>query len=261
MKNRLPNVRKLFIPDEGHIIVEADLVGADAMTAAMEIGGRFRDDFFSGKMKHTETMQLCYPIVWSERKERYLAKMDSKILEPEYTKCKNMVYGALYVGSARGIASSAGIPEPIVKKFQLWFFARYPEVKEWHRRIEFELQTTREVSNAFGYRVHYFDRPDGLLPEAVNWKCQSTTSIVCQKGKVILFREFPNVQLLLDVHDSLVFQIAESLARQLLAIRVRLDSIAVPYPTPLYIPWAFKWSRESWGVAAPIQWETFANAA
>lgn len=248
----LPNIKKIFIPDPGWVLVEADLEGADAMTAAWEIGGNFKADFVSGNMKHTETMKLCYPEAYALAPKH----------EPQYTKCKNMLYGSIYVGSARGIASQASIPEPIVRKFQPWFFGRYPEVKDWHRRVDFELQTTREVSNAFGYRVHYFDRIDGLLPEAVNWKCQSTTSIVCQRGKLILHEEFDHasVQVLLDVHDSLVFQVRERSLGILRDIREKLNAIRVPYSEPLYIPWAFKSSCHSWGDTTPVRWESVAAA-
>lgn len=249
-KLKLPNVRRLFLPDPGFILVEADLEGADAQTAAREIGGQFERDFFAGELKHTETMKVCYP-------DKFII---APKLEPYYTKCKNMLYGTVYVGSPRGIASSASIPEPIVRRFQSWWLPKYPEIKEWHRRVEFDLQTTRTVSNPFGYRVHYFDRIEGLLPEAVNWKCQSNTACVCQRGKIILFREFADeVQLLLDIHDSLVFQIPIRDADRLLPkIRARLDAIEIPYPRPLRIPWSFKWSRESWGDCRPVEWARLA---
>lgn len=250
---KLPDVRRIFIPDPGFVLVEADLSGADAYTAAKEIGGNFAKDFFGGNLKHTDTMKLCYP-------ETY-AKLPKH--EPEYTKCKNMLYGSIYVGSSKGIAAQAGIPIPIVSKFQPWFFGKYPEVKEWHRKVEMELMTTREIWNAFDYRVHCFDRIDGLLPEAVNWKCQSTTSIVCQKGKVILFREFKDeAQLLLDVHDSLLFQVRKKdIPVVLPTIRARLDAIKIPYPEPMFIPWSFKSSASSWGEATSIDWGTLRVAA
>lgn len=248
---KLPNVRKLFIPDPGFVLVDADLAGADARVAAWECGGKFKEDFIAGAMKHAETMKLCYPEAYAKDPKH----------EPEYTKCKNILYGSLYVGSPRGLSQSAAVPEALVRKFQPWFFGRYPEIKTWHRDIEYELQTTREIRNAFGYRVHYFDRPDGLLPDAVNWKCQSTVAIVTQKGKIILWKEFAkHVQLLLDVHDSLIFQVREKELHSglLQDIRSRLDGIVVPYPDPLRIPWSFKWSQDSWGACTPVQWEKLA---
>lgn len=250
---KLPDVRRIFIPDPGWTLIDADQVGADARVMAWEAGGKYKADFISGVKMHVETMKYIYPDAYVKDPKH----------EPQYTKCKNMHYGTNYVGSARGIASQAAIPLHMVQRFQPWHFAKYPEIKDVHRRVEYSLATTREVWNRLGYRVHYFGRTESLLPDAVNWLCQSTVACVTQRGKVILFREFRNVvQLLLDVHDSLIFQVKTNSLRQVLPeLRQALDSIVVPYPDPLRLPWSFKSSDRSWGEAEPVKWERFDVAA
>lgn len=252
-KYKLPNVRKLFLPDPGNIIFDVDLTGADAAVAAKECGGQYWAAIASGRKINVEILEYCYPEVYRRWKDMppdppgQEGKKDAS-REPAYTKCKNMHYGSIYVGKPKGISSSAAIPLPIIQRMQPWFFTKFPEVPGWHTRVNEELYRTRGVHNAFGYKVTYFDRLEGLLPEAVNWVCQSTVGVVCQRGSLIVRREFRQVKLRLQVHDSLVGQLPIRTAeRDLLQIRERLNSIEVPYDSPLRIPWGMKVSDKSWG--------------
>lgn len=256
MKAILPPVRKLFIPDPGHVIVDMDLEGAEAMYTAWECGGQFKQDFLNGVKIHVQTMERFYPDKFA---------IDPKY-EPQYTKCKNMGYGTIYVGSPRGISAAAAIPEDLVRSFQDYFFRRYPGVREWHHRVGEELLTKRTVTNHFGYRIYYFDRPDGLLPEAVNWLPQSSIGVVCQRGSLILRREFPFLKVgvrrtfvRLQVHDSLVFQVPLRHLDALPKIKQRLNTaeeLTIKFPNdPLNLRWDMKASRKSWGDCAKFDIE------
>ena len=55
------------------------------------------------------------------------------------------------------------------------------------------------------------------------------------------------VQLLSQVHDSLVFQIHKAYRKKLPEINEALNSVTVPYDDPLRIPWGLKVSDKSWG--------------
>lgn len=259
---KLPNIRKTFIPDPGKLIFDVDLTGADAAVAAKECGGAYWDAIQSGKKINVEILEYCYPDTFRRWKDAP-PELKDVVREPAYTKGKNMHYGSLYVGSPKGISTSAAIPISIVARMQSWFSGKFPEIKGWHKRVEEQLFSTRGVKNAFGYRVVYFDRLEGLLPEAVNWICQSTVAIVCQRGSIIIRREFPEVELLLQVHDSLVGQVdVREAARVLPALRSRLNGIQVPYsPEPLQIPWGMKASRKSWGDCQDIDWDNLGKLA
>lgn len=254
----VPNVRKIFIPDQGKLIFDMDLIGADATVAAKECGGAYWKAIQDGRKINVEILEHCWPDTY----KKWIAGGKKDVdREPQYTKGKNIHYGTLYVGGPSGIGAAASIPAGIVQTGQSYIFQQFPEIKGWHDRTEYELQTERTIYNAFGHRVVYFDRVEGLLPEAVNWKCQSTVALVCQGCSLIIRREFPEVDLLDQVHDSLVGQIAyrhvESVLPRLLA---RVNTFPVPYTKPyplkrgqsgtsdpLFIPWSMKASRRSWG--------------
>lgn len=244
-KPALPPVRKIFIPDPGFVIVDADLDGAEARYVAWEAGGAFKQAFLDGIKIHVQTMEQFFH-------DKFL--LDPKH-EPQYTKCKNMAYGTTFGGRARGIASDAAIPEPIVAAFQPWFFGKYPGIVEWHHRTEMALYRDRTIRNPFGYRIRYFDRPDGLLPKALAWQSQSSIGIVTQRGQRIIRREFPSIQVLLQVHDSIIFQAPLGQLSLIPAVKARLsaaEELRIPFLDPLQIPWSFKASRKSWGDALPL---------
>jgi len=106
------------------------------------------------------------------------------------------------------------------------------------------------VRNAFGFRRYYFERIEGLLPEALAWIPQSTVAITINKGLLNLYRNLKQVQILLQVHDSLVFQYPKSEHPHILTEVKKQLQIVIPYPDPLIIPVNIKTSEKSWGECA-----------
>jgi len=151
----LPNVRKMFIPDPGMIIGDFDLAQADAQVVAWEANDEelkaiFRDP--SADL-HAENAKTIFGKLTD--KYRKLAKAG--------------VHATNYGSGARTLASALGITVHEAERFQRRWFEAHPGIKEWHQRTLHSLQTKRMVTNAFGFRRYYFDRIEGLLPEALAW--------------------------------------------------------------------------------------------
>jgi DNA polymerase I-like protein with 3'-5' exonuclease and polymerase domains len=91
------------------------------------------------------------------------------------------------------------------------------------------------------------DRVEALLPEALAWIPQSTVAITINKGWLNLVRTMPQVKILLQVHDSLVFQYPISEHPHILDEIKKQLAIVIPYDDPLIIPVAIKTSTVSWG--------------
>ena len=100
----------------------------------------------------------------------------------------------------------------------------------------------------------YFDRPDQCFGEALAWIPQSTVALNTYLGAFQLEDRIPEVQLLLQVHDSLVFQLPKSSTHSSAAIRAAL-TVVTPYDDPLRIPWSLKASDLSWGECKPVSEE------
>ena len=235
----LPNIRKIFIPDTGYLIVDADLSGADAQVVAWEADEpELKELLKSGVKIHSKVAKQFH---------------DNDGF-PYYDMCKRRIHATNYGAAPQTLCKTlAGLygreysDIATEQSFQEYWFNTYPGIKHWHERVQESLNTTHGVKNQFGNRIIYQDRIDSVFTKALAWIPQSTIALLCNRGALAIVKEFPFVQLLLQVHDSIVFQIPKSNQNKLNDILKVLNSIAVPYADPLYIQWSFKVSDKSWG--------------
>jgi DNA polymerase I-like protein with 3'-5' exonuclease and polymerase domains len=179
--------------------------------------------------------------------------------EPYYTEVKSAAHGTNYGAGVATLSANLGWHRQRVVRFQQWWFERFPEIKAHHRRTEEILQRTREVKNPYGLRIHFFGDIRGALPEALAWVPQSSVAVVCRRGALGLRKAFypADVRILLQVHDSLVFQLPYKRRHDLMpGVKATLGKLIVPFPDePLRIPWNFKWSLRSWGDCHSVNWD------
>jgi DNA polymerase-1 len=153
------------------------------------------------------------------------------------------------------MAINCGLTVHQAERMQRRWFEIHPGLKEWHDRTLHQLETTRTVTNRFGFRRFYFDRVEGLLPEALAWIPQSTVACVINIGLLRASLTIPEIKILLQVHDSLVFQLPEGRRADLLPRMRESLQVTIPYPDPLVIPVGLKTSRVSWGEVSDSKWE------
>lgn len=224
----LPNVRRLFVPDSGYFIFDTDLDRADLQVVVWEADDEeLRAALREGVDIHT---------------------LNAKALGVSRQLAKSWVHGTNYGGGPRTMAAACGITVHQAERMQARWFQAHPGIKHWHVRTENQLRTSRSVSNRFGYRRVYFGRVDGLLPEALAWVPQSTVAICINEIWDEIVRRAPWIEILLQVHDSLVGQFPrerEAEAREV--ITSAASAVTIPYPLPLTIPAGIKVSAVSWG--------------
>ena len=234
----LPNLRKLFIPDVGFELGDFDLAQADAQVVAWEAEDTALMELFSDPTRdlHNENCEAIYGHCTGKR-------------DPNRQLSKTGVHLTNYGGTPPVLAAALGITRHEAENFQRRWFSIHPAIADWHKRILSELQSRRYVENKFGYRRYYFDRIESVLKEALAWIPQSTVAIVTNLGIRNVRRNLSHlqVQFLLQVHDSSIFQWpAKDTALILPQIRDQLR-IRIPYPNPLIIPVGYKISTVSWG--------------
>ena len=250
----LPNIRELFLPDPGHVILDCDLSGADAQVVAWEANDAdLKAAFRRGEAIHVKNLLDVFP----EKVPAGLGTKEIKKLHI-YHNSKQMAHGTNYAGSPMGVALAVGWPVREVERFQDRWFTIHPGIKDWHLSLQASLyseKTPGTIYNQWGYRRVYFDRLNDLLPKASAWIGQSTVAILARKAMVNVAKNLPWVQFLLQVHDSLVFQIpsARMNSSSLKEIHSHLH-LPIPYDDPLIIPWSFSWSNESWGACEETEW-------
>jgi hypothetical protein len=256
----LPNIRTLFLPDPGYIICDTDLDRADLQVVVWEA----EDDDLKRQLALGVDLHILNGILL-EGKE---PPPEDELIEthPNYPEhkarykqarvfAKAFVHGTNYGGKERTMARAAGCTTAEAAKLQARWFAVHPGIKAWHRRVEDSLARTRTVRNAFGFRRYFFDRIESVFPQALAWIPQSTVANVTNQGIINVHRNLPAVEILLQVHDSLVWQIRKAFFfRDLPKVKECLE-IQVPYPDPLVIPVGLKASEKSWGECEEYSWE------
>lgn len=239
MTIELPNIRKLFIPDKGYMIFDADLAGADAQVVAAEAEDvDLLKAFKEGLDVHTKNATD----LWGDA----FTNLEGGARNKKRQQCKQAVHGTNYGASARTLASILGWQQREAELFQSRWFELHPGVRDWHRRVELDLREQRIARNKFGYRIIYFDRIDALLPQALAWIPQSTVALTAFYGALALEKHMPMVEVLLQVHDSVVFQVPFAHADRFDDFK-RYLTVPIPYDDPLVIAWGLSRSDKSWG--------------
>ena len=235
----LPNVRKLFVPDPGYVLFNADLAGADAQVVAAESGDTdLLQAFAEGLDVHVKNATNLWGTAFTSLVDnaRYQRRQQ----------CKQAVHGTNYGASPKTLATILGWSVREAHQFQDRWFHLHPGIRGWHRRVEADLRNNRIATNKFGYRIIYFNRIDALLPQALAWIPQSTVALTAFKGAIQLEHRCPEVEILLQVHDSVVFQVPLSCANETERYREAL-TVPIPYDPPLTIAWGLARSEKSWG--------------
>lgn len=236
----LPNVRKLFLPDPGYTIADIDLDSADLRTVTWESDCAWMKDHFKNKRKpYIEVMREYH-------KDNTMTK-DSH--PAEYGKFKSLCHGTNYLGTAEGIAPRIGLNVHETERIQRWYLEMCPEISKWQKDIKAQVTKRRYVENAFGYRTYFFDRIEGtIFNQAVAWIPQSTVACLINRIWEAIDRELKEVEVLLQVHDSLVMQFPSVQGDWMLRRIVEVgNTVLVPYADPLHIPVGIASSSKSWG--------------
>lgn len=231
-----PNVRKIFLPDPGHVMFDADLKQADAQTVAWEADDTpLKEIFKAGIDLHTQNAKDIYGLTHREptKHERQMAK--------------HGVHGTNFGATAATLARKLDMTRQQADRFKKRWFQLHPAIAKWHRRVEDQLMRTRTVANKFGYREIFLGRVESILPEALAWVPQSTTVIIIDKGLINLCKFLPEAKMLLQVHDSLVGQYSIECDSWIRSRIKQYMTIEVPYDDPMTIPVELSLSTVSWG--------------
>jgi len=233
----MPNVRKMFVPDEGMMMGDLDLDSADLRIVVQESNCQGMKDLFREGLKP-------YLVIARE----YFHDPSINKASPHYYTFKKLCHATNYLGKAPTIAGQCGLLVKEVERIQRWYFGMFPEIQKWQEDFVKKCIRTATVSNAFGYRKKWFDRIEGnTLNEMVAWLPQSSIAVLINKIYVNVDSNLPRVEVLLQVHDSLTLQYPiENKELHELSIREQCK-VPIPYDDPLLIPIGIKTSTKSWG--------------
>ena len=235
---KLPNCKEIFIPSSSNwIFFDADYSAIDLHFVIWESDCKFLKDIIrAGKD--------VYSVLASHYYQREIFKKDE-----ERQIFKAVCHGTNYLGKAPTLAAKAGLAIPSVQRVQNWYFSVAPEIKEWHKKIEWTARTQNYVENIFGARFWVLDFNDPMwLNKIVAAIPQSSAAILVNKALTRLERaeKGKNIQVLLQVHDSLAGQFRKEDTTAIQRIKSYME-LTIPYKDPLIIPADIKTSPISYG--------------
>jgi len=237
----LPNIRELFLPDQGKTFFDIDLASADFRIVTWEADEpELKAMFREGLDPYTEIAKEFYG-------DQSIGKKD-----PRRQTFKAFAHGTNYLGTAKGLAERLGLSIQDAERTQAWYFKRFPKIKAWQEEVKTQVVKRRMVQNVFGYRTYFFDRIEGtIFNQAVAWIPQSTVACLINRAYMNIYKQLREVEVLLQVHDSLAGQYPTHKEEELLPKILECARIALPYPgDPLTIPVGIKKSTQSWGHCA-----------
>lgn len=242
----LPNLRGLFIPDEGMCMGEFDLPQADARVVAWESGDTDLMELFRDPKRHLhkENAKLLFGYVPE--------KTDIK-----YYYAKQGVHLTNYGGTPQVLAKTLNITLKEAEQFQAVWFDKHRPIKKWHDKTFLQLSTRRSVENIFGFRRFYFDRIEGLLKEALAWIPQSTVGISTDLAMLAIVEDPESIRLGIEFlqqgHDSALFQWPIRNTNYVIPFLKEKIKVTLPYKEPLIFEGGLKISTESWGALEEIK--------
>ena len=249
----LPNLRSMFGPDPGYTFFDMDLNRADLMVMAWDAG----DKLLKEALKIGVDIHLLNAFVLDGKEPPALDELVET--HPKYQDfrgprkhkrefAKVFCHATDYLGKARTVAAHTGRTIAETERAQRIYLGTYKGIKQWQDRVIEQVKRHRFVENKFGYRWYIFDRiNDQVMPEAVAWIPQSTVSIVINKIWMNIYKNLPEVEVLLQVHDSLAGQFPSHRKEALIPAMKKESAIVVPYDDPLIIPTGIHTSEVSWG--------------
>jgi hypothetical protein len=117
-----------------------------------------------------------------------------------------------YYGQPHTMAKHTKVDKAQVEVFQQNYFAAFPCIQEWHRSVIYQLKEFGYLTTLLGRRRFFFGRhnEDSTVREAIAYGPQGSTAEEIDEGYLRVWRKFPQVQLLVQVHDSILMQIPQS---------------------------------------------------
>ena len=203
-------IRRAFIAAPGNVLLAADysqielrimahLSGDSALLAA----------FAAGSDIHRATAAEVFGASMAE-------------VSPEQRRAAKAInFGLIYGMSAFGLARQLGIDRGSARRYVDKYFERYPGVKEYMDATRIRARETGYVETVFKRRLYLPDiaarnaaRRQYAERTAINAPMQGTAADIIKRAMIEidkkLLRSGKNIRMIMQVHDELVFEVAEA---------------------------------------------------
>lgn len=239
-------IRACFVPDPGHVFLSADYSQIELRVLAHFCGeGTLVEAFRAGEDIHRRTAAEVFGVAQA------LVNADQR------RAAKAINFGLIYGMSAFRLSNELRIPRKTAQAYIDHYFERYPQVRTFMDSAVEQARERGYATTLFGRRrpVHgldsrRFNERGAAERIAINTPVQGTAADLIKKAMLRVDRalraDHPDVRMLLQVHDELVFEVPETKLEEV-AARVKAEMEAVAdLAVPLRVDWG---AGASWDAA------------
>lgn len=228
-------IRKAFVADAGRKLISADYSQIELrILAHIADIGALKNAFRDGIDIHALTASQVFntPVEGMDPMVRRAAKAIN--------------FGIIYGMSAFGLAAQLGIPQREAQSYIEAYFQRYPGIRAYMDSTRKQVKEQGFVTTIYGRRIHFPNINSKNPAErafleraAINAPIQGSAADVIKRAMTRLPAEIAaaglKAQMLLQVHDELVFEAADSEIDKLIEVAKRVMQDAASLDVPLVV--------------------------
>ena len=230
-------IRKAFVPEEGHIFLSADYSQIELrLMAHLSKDKSMTDDFLSGNDIHAATASKIFGV---EIKD---------VTREMRSRAKTANFGIIYGISSYGLSERLTIGRKEAKELIDGYFNSYPGVKLY---MDESIKKAREagfVTTMFGRKRYLPDIQSrnqvvrgNAERNAINAPIQGSAADIIKIAMVSIYRKMRSEnyrsKMILQVHDELIFEVEMSELEKLKEMVLYEMSNAVKLDVPLLVDW------------------------
>lgn len=203
-------IRQAFIARDGYKVMAADYSQIELrIMAHLSQDKGLLTAFAEGKDIHKATAAEVFGVPLEQ------------VTSDQRRSAKAINFGLIYGMSAFGLARQLGIPRGEAQRYMDLYFERYPGVLCYMENTRLQASEQGYVETLEGRRLYLADikssngmRRKAAEREAINAPMQGTAADIIKKAMIAvdnwLQTEKPHADMLMQVHDELVFEVKES---------------------------------------------------
>ena len=236
-------IRKMFIPREGCVLVDADYSQIELRVLAHIANDPvMQEAFISGMDVHTVTAAQVFGV----------APEEVTSLQRRHAKAVN--FGIVYGISEFSLAEDIGVSRWEAKDYIDSYLTHYSGVRSYMKQVVVDAREQGYTQTMYGRKRHIpelksanFNIRQGAERIALNTPIQGTAADIMKLAMIrvenALNTHYPEAKLLLQVHDELIVECPESIASEVAALVSREMTQVAELSVPLQAD--AKWGK-SW---------------
>ncbi len=239
-------IREAFVADLGKIFISLDYSQIELrILADLSQDPVMLDAFNKGEDIHKRTAS-----------EIFYVPLD-KVTKEQRNVAKTINFGLIYGMGVHKLSQTLGITRKEASTYIDRYYERYAGVYAWQEQLLKKAKTDQVVYTLFNRRRHLPDivASNQMLVKraermAINTPIQGTAADIMKKALIVahqqLAKEFPQVKILLQVHDELLIEAPENQAQAAAELVQKIMCTACPLAVPIVVDCGF---GKSWATA------------